>query len=239
MALSRVTSLGNLFIRNLNETKININKDVKAEMDRLTSDMKVTSAFSAYFQTASSCFRVLFQNVLSLHKHFFDIKPDRKYLCTDVNIFVETKLTASDSDDYNLQGVHHYRFDWPSCGRSRTPFGIIVYSKAAILESSFYHKTYTTAAGTAIEAIAFDVETNLHHCPKVKVAALYSSPKATVKELEKFLVEIKEYILVSQATPVIVMGDFNIDYIAKPNYKISAAFSPVCATGHYRYRHFT
>ena len=96
----------------------------------------------------------------------------------------------------------------------------MVYSKVAISHPTLCHKTYKTAAGTAIECVGFEVETNLQHCPLIRVAGLYSSPQAKWKELEKFVAEFNKG-LSAHTIPVIFMGDFNVNLLTTSSHQIT------------------
>lgn len=150
-----------------------------------------------------------------------DIEPDSNYSCSDLIVFLETKLQPSDlNDNYALPGFHLHRFDCQSAGRTRSAFGIAVYSKQEIPDTAFCHRTRTTSAGTVIEMVLFNIETNLSPVSTAKVLAVYSSPKAKWTELKSFLQEARQLYMTNDDTPVILAGDFNVDLLANPTHNI-------------------
>ena len=175
VALSRVKTLDKLYIRELKEKGIITDPLVKYEISRLDTEMKLVSPLSTYAVVQRPQFRLLAQNVRLLKKHIPDMLPDIHYTGSDIIVCTETKLRPSDlTEDYNMPGFHLYRFDCPAAA-----YGIAVYHKYDINMSSLYHKVHRTSAGAVVEVVVLDIDTTFSQLPGLKLAIIYSSPKAT------------------------------------------------------------
>ena len=75
-ALSRVTSLENVYILHLNENKISVDQSVKDEMSNLRQRNQVKLCYTPVYELSPACHRIIFQNIRSLHAHFTDITCD-------------------------------------------------------------------------------------------------------------------------------------------------------------------
>ena len=72
---------------------------------------------------------MIFHNARSVHLHIDDIRSDYNVQKADVNIFVETRLCSSNSDDmYNISGFNIYRNDYNQ-SHTRSCYGSVVYLK--------------------------------------------------------------------------------------------------------------
>jgi len=214
VALSRVTKLENLYIRELNEKSIKISKDVADEMKRLRSKM---SLFSDVPQLISSgrVFQLLFQNVRSFHKHYQDILSDHRYSELDLIIFAETKLSTADQDeDFILPQFHLYRFDSHLSQGKRSHYGLVVYSRTEIKASCLNPKNKRTTNQKCIEAVAVTLSDVIPDVPSMSVIAVYCSPGTKRQELELFLTDLVASV---DHQPYVIVGDFNIDLQQHPN----------------------
>ena len=72
-ALSRVTSLENVYILHLNENKIPVDQSVKDEMSNLRQRNQVKLCYTPVYELSPACHRIIFQNIWSLHAHFTDL----------------------------------------------------------------------------------------------------------------------------------------------------------------------
>ncbi|CAB4007909.1 ATP-dependent DNA helicase PIF1, partial [Paramuricea clavata] len=70
VALSRLRSISGLHILNLNENKIAVSKKVQEDMTRLRENALLNSDIPFLYKDTSGTFKILFQNVRSLHLHF-------------------------------------------------------------------------------------------------------------------------------------------------------------------------
>ena len=92
VALSRLRSISGLHILNMHENKIAVSKKVQEEMERLRQKATLNSHIPFLYKDSSESFKILFQNVRSLHLHFANVASDFNVLAADINIFVETAL---------------------------------------------------------------------------------------------------------------------------------------------------
>ena len=69
VALSRLRSISGLHILNINENKITVSKKVQEEMTRLRQKARLNSHIPFLYKDTSESFKILFQNVRSLHLH--------------------------------------------------------------------------------------------------------------------------------------------------------------------------
>ncbi len=73
VALSRLRSISGLHILNMNENKIAVSKKVQEEMTRLRQEATLNSIIPFLYKDTSGSFKLLFQNVRSLHLHVADV----------------------------------------------------------------------------------------------------------------------------------------------------------------------
>ena len=133
VGLSRLRNISGLHILNLNEKEIAVSKKVEAEMCRLRSEASLKPCIPFLYETPSnkSNFKILFQNVRSLHLHIEDVACDYSIQAAHVNIFVETALCSRDIDKaYDMTNFRLYRNDYDPQNTSRTTYGTAVYSTA-------------------------------------------------------------------------------------------------------------
>ena len=79
----------------MNENKIAVSKKVQEEMARLRQKATLNSHIPFLYKDTSGSFKVLFQNVISLHLH---LASDYNVKAVDINIFVETALCSNDDN---------------------------------------------------------------------------------------------------------------------------------------------
>ncbi len=104
-ALSRVTSLQNLYIIDFKKNKMKLDAQVVAEMERLRTQAQVNLCYTPVAQMSSIKTRIVFQNIQSLHYHFPDIKCDQNFKPANIICLAETKLTPNDANsDYAIPG---------------------------------------------------------------------------------------------------------------------------------------
>lgn len=128
VALSRVTALSGLYLRNFDETKISVSADVAKEMNRLRSTSLQTSCVPQLTSTPNN-FSVAFHNARSLHKNIAHFKSDNNLLKADIICICETRLSKKDQDSSIFLPSHKfYRFDSNISSTNRTPpYGSIMY----------------------------------------------------------------------------------------------------------------
>ena len=129
VALSRLRSISGLHILNMSENKIAVSKKVQDEMARLRQKATLNSHIPFLYKDTSGSFKVLFQNVRSLHLHIADVASDYNVKAADINIFVETALCSNDNNAlYEIPGFQLFRNDFVQNG-TRTPYRTAVYVK--------------------------------------------------------------------------------------------------------------
>ena len=87
VGLSRVTTMGGLFITDLCQNKIAVSCDVQTEMDSLRDEGKLSLSVTPGYNVSQISYKACFLNAQSLHRHIEDIRKDLNYSSTDVNIF--------------------------------------------------------------------------------------------------------------------------------------------------------
>ncbi|KAJ8043549.1 hypothetical protein HOLleu_10683 [Holothuria leucospilota] len=198
VALSRVTSLNGLYILNLNEKKVNVDRNVLEEMKMLRTERAMQMCFQA-IQTTESTTTVLHQNVRSLRKHINDIKSDATILSADVLVFTECHLTSTAcTQDLHLDGYSLYLNKSaysPACGTAMYTKNNIT-AKQESLNSNGIEITATTAntiSGT------------------VQIIAVYRPPAVSMQLLLQPLSSLVTTL--SDTTKTLKMGDFNVNLL--------------------------
>ena len=103
VALSRVTAIEGLHIKNLNEKKITVSNKVKTEMQRLRTVACLSPSLVCLKEIGDECVKMVSPNTRLLHKHISDVRNDINLKIADVNIFVETRLWVFDqNDEYDI-----------------------------------------------------------------------------------------------------------------------------------------
>ena len=105
VALSRVTTIKGLYIRDLCEQKICVDQKVVKEMEILRTGNNLKLCFTPLYMLNHSDLKVCYLNLRSLHKHIEDVRKDINYSSTDISVFSETRFSPLDPDDmYNING---------------------------------------------------------------------------------------------------------------------------------------
>ena len=132
VALSRLRSISGLHILNMNGNKIAVSRKVQEEMERLRQKATLNNHIPFLYKDSSESFKILFQNVRSLHLHFADVASDYNLLAADINIFVGTALCGNnDNELYEIPDFQLFRNDFTQHG-TRTPYGTAVYIKSDV-----------------------------------------------------------------------------------------------------------
>jgi len=213
VGLSRLRNLSSLHILNLNEKKIAVSKKVAAEMSRLRSEASLTPCVSFLYDHESpnnkSNFKILFQNVRSLHLHIQDVACDYSVQAAHVNVFVETALCLRDSDEaYDMPNFCLYRNDFDPPNNTRTPYGTAVYIRNDVERTCDpFRLNYNNTEMTVVII-------NLPGCNNIHVVGIYrSKSKVVFTKLIEALEHLHRTILKEPQTPVIILGDFNVNFM--------------------------
>ena len=205
VALSRLRSILGLHILNLNEKKIAVSKKVQEEMTRLRQNSVLKSHLPFLYKDTSETFKILFQNVRSLHLHVADVASDYNVKAADINMFVETALCSNDDNElYQIPGFQLFRNDFISDG-ARTPYGTAVYVKdnlQLILEPSRCNYNHVEMTLLKVNQPV----NNLH------IVGIYrSKSKVKISMFIDALKHLHSTYINDPNTPVIILGDFNVN----------------------------
>ncbi len=139
----------------------------------------------------------------SLHLHVPDVASDYNVKAADINMFVETALCSNDSNDlYQIASFQVFRNDFVTHA-TRTPYGTVVYIKENVqLLSKPPRCNYND-----IEMIRVNQPVhNLH------IVAIYrSTSKIKIARFINALKHLHSTFLNDPNTPVIFLGDFNVN----------------------------
>ncbi|KAJ8050620.1 ATP-dependent DNA helicase PIF1 [Holothuria leucospilota] len=205
VALSRVTSLSGLYIRNFHETQISVCSDVATEMNRLRSTRLQISCVPQLTSTCTN-FSVVFHNARSLHKNIAHLKSDHNLLKADIICICETRLCKNDQNSsISLPSHQSYRFDSNVTTNTRTPYGSIMYvsSKYPPIQS---YPICCSSNSAEIMLIKLQTLSSIHTV--VSVYRYQKFPFTTF--LNDFVAAIKPHIFPNEILTII--GDFNCEY---------------------------
>ena len=112
VALSRVKKLENLYILNMNEGAIDLDKQVTTEMHRLRTEASLELCYVPLYKVQPDKVKIAFNNARSLNKHFQDIEHEPNVLAADVIGFAESRLCARDQNvHFSLRRCNLVRLD--------------------------------------------------------------------------------------------------------------------------------
>ncbi|KAL9956638.1 hypothetical protein ACROYT_G038144 [Oculina patagonica] len=208
VGLSRLRNISGLHVLNLNEKKIAVSKKVTDEMTRLRSEasLKPCIPFLYEISNSKSNLKILFQNVRSLHLHIEDVACDYSVRAAHLNIFVESALCSRDNDEaYNMDNFRLYRNDHDPKSNTGTTYGTAMYVRNDIeCACNPFRWNYNNTEMT-VAIIKFPV------C-QVHIVGIYrSKSKVVLSKLIEALEHLHQTILTEPQTPVIILGDFNVN----------------------------
>ena len=200
VALSRVTSIEGLHIRNLTENKISVNNHVKDEMCRLRHEAQLSPALKFIYNIPNDMVKISFLNAQSLHRHLLDFKNDFNLQASDCNIICETRFAPWDDDSvYQINNLLLFRNDDVVKEQGVRPYyGMAIYS-GEIFALDYPKKN--NLHGVEITIL------KLHDYKNLIIAGIYRSPKVTLQNLYMALSELID--LLAHERYSIIMGDFN------------------------------
>jgi hypothetical protein len=209
VALSRVRSLEKLQILNFNEQALQVDEQVKTEMERLLKDASLELCYvplESIHVFSNMDFKIAFNNCRSLNKHFIDVKHDQGLLSCDIIGLAETRLHENDNDSsYQIQGYHLIRNDQCTTSTSeRPPHGLLIYVKDDVLI-----KSTDSFSSQNFEFVLLNVARELS---EMQVVVLYKSPKMSDSAFRTMLTE-KLIPHVVPHKPLVILGDLNIDVL--------------------------
>ena len=195
VALSRLRSISGLHILNMNENKITVSKKVQEEMTRLRQKARLNSHIPFLYKDTSEYFKIVFQNVRSLHLHIADVACDYNVKAADINIFVETALCSNDDNAlYEIPGFQLFRNDF-ICNMVQEHLMELLFT----LKMMLYWFHNLCAATTMML-------NNLH------IVGIYrSTSKVKIVQFIDALKSFHSTFLNDPNTPTIILGDFNVN----------------------------
>ncbi|XP_078352155.1 uncharacterized protein LOC144636825 [Oculina patagonica] len=195
VALSRVTTIDGLHIKNLNEKKITVSNKVKNEMQRLRTAAYLQPSIISLADIGENFVKIVFLNARSLHKHISDVKNDFNVKAADINIFVETRLWVFDqNDEFEINDFSLFRNDalFDRQLHTQRPFyGTAVYTRAQCYDE--YPKCQNMHG---VEITIIKVEC----LPDVVIAGIYRSPKVPMRHLLQALRELHSIMSTEHCT---------------------------------------
>ena len=203
VALSRVTKLENLQIRNLNKDKIAASNKVKCKMKHSREESKLIPCIQQIYNNKAHL-TVVFQNVRSLHLHVKDIAADFNLQASDVISLGGTALMQNDINEiYYLKYFDLYRSDYHPVTNPMTPYGLAIYVRKGLLCEVYPFNLYN------VEVLIAKVIRNKQI---IDIVTIYRSKlRASVAQLIQALDELHHAILKHPSSPVIILGDFNVN----------------------------
>lgn len=201
VAVSRVQTLDGLFIRNLQEDKIGVDKNVKTEMERLRATT-IERRLRNIYDLENSLLKICFLNASSLHRHLEDVRLDRNITNADIACFCETRFHNRDSvDATQIDAFHQYRQDSKPSGHKRPPYGLAIYSKEPFCPSFPINES-----SNGIELSVF----RTNHNSDITIVTVYKPPHKPISELCERLLHVHEtYVCNNDA---IILGDLNVNW---------------------------
>ena len=141
----------------------------------------------------------------SLHLHVADVASDYNVKAADINIFVETALCANDDIAlYEIPGFQLFRNDFMQHS-TRTPYGTAVYVKTDVQLMSQPLRCNCNDVEMTLIKVNQPVH-NLH------IIGIYrSTSKVKIASFVNALQHLHCTILNDLNTPVIILGDFNVN----------------------------
>ncbi|CAB3996373.1 Hypothetical predicted protein [Paramuricea clavata] len=205
VALSRVTTIEELYITDLCENKISVDQRVVKEIEMLRIERSLKLCFAPLYMLDHSDLKVCYLNARSLHKHIEDVRKDINYSSTDIVIFTETRFSPLDPDEmYNINGYRLFRNDISQFSAPGRPYGgTAVYSQIPLKEGYPYaHNT---------NGIEFTIIKTESH-PNLTIIGLYRSPSIASSRL---LSALRTILHKDSSSQNIFIGDFNINWMAE------------------------
>jgi hypothetical protein len=125
---------------------------------------------------------------------------------------VESKLNYKDENTrFQLQGYEFRRFD-----NAKSTYGIVVYYHSSIGNIDIQHEAVSHANGHVTEYVIIGIEQH-----DLCIVGLYSSPKTSFVELLSVLQRVIEKIGHFRPCNVMIVGDFNIDFLRCPTNTVT------------------
>jgi hypothetical protein len=212
VALSRVTKMSGLYITDLNEKGISLDKQVVAEMKRLRTEAKLNLCYMPVYSLSDNMLKVMYLNTSSLHCHFQDVIADENFTCSDIIGIAESRLTANDEDvTYSIPDFQIIRNDQKQTSPGFRPHhGLVLYVKEA-LNIDYVHK-YSSVEFECVITKVSDLTRSL------LIVAAYKAPSCKQSVfMNRFELLMSE---IDHTEHIVIMGDFNFDISDRNNRNI-------------------
>ena len=199
VAFSRVRNLSDLYILNLNEETISVDKAVSHEMTRMKQQAQLNLCYTPPYNLPPESFKIGFLNVRSLLLHHQDMMNDYNITGLDVLSCAETKLKQTIGDDQvALNRFSVFRMDEQTI--SHPHHGLAYY----------YSQDVNTEKTRSFSSFEFECMSAVisKHDKSVQLFVAYKSPRCSQTQL---YTHIEAQIELDIDKPFIIMGDFNID----------------------------
>ena len=211
VGLSRVRKLQDVYILNLNESKIAVSEQVVREMGRLRAEAPLRVCLPILGNLTSDV-KVIYHNSRSLHLHHRDLSTENNMLSGDIIAITESRLKCDDlNEDYNLPGFQMHRFDSNVASSDDRPYyGTVIYSK---LQMQNMRKLCLCGIETVLCTTQVNEET-------IQLAFIYCPPKfASISNFQSFMTSLISRGLLDVKKTFVLMGDTNIDYFTHKELK--------------------
>lgn len=158
-------------------------------------------------------------NIGSLRGHIKDLRSDVVLLTSDVISITETWLNSTHPDaSVNIPGFHVKRTDRQQC-----------YTPEQIETSKISYggvATYTTDSwtfqrlGQRVKGIEYELYSIDNANTKKYILHVYRPPWNSIKDFVSLFLKLIDD---SEQHPIVVMGDFNINFLKEPNHRLIKA----------------
>ena len=200
VAFSRVTSISELYIENINQDNISTSKKVSDYLNNCPLDNNIQTHIE--FHDENTC-NILLNNAHSFKKYFHTIKKNNQIvLQQNINIFLESKLSKHDkSIDYQINNCIIIRADEKNTINPH--HGIISYIHNSVKINRIENMSTET-----IDTLYINIS---HQNKHISIFAIYNSPKNTYTNLTNHLLPKihKEYLINKD---ILILCDFNIQH---------------------------
>ncbi|KAJ8019327.1 hypothetical protein HOLleu_42144 [Holothuria leucospilota] len=202
VALSRVTSISDLYLLNYNANALYCNHKIQDALSQMpTVDISHSNPLSdSTFSANNQEWTIIHHNIQSLSKHFQDLVCDTEFLCADLLCLTETwqqvdSSSTTSGDSFALSG--YSLVSKPSVRRAG---GVAVYVKSNLR----YHILQLYCSHCVVLALVISGR----KC-SVTLVTLYRPPSVTQKHFQSNLNSLQRQLIQIKSTYTIFIGDFS------------------------------